>query len=430
MSADRLDLALERLDSLINWERRDRSGGMERTLDPVMDVLSRVGAPHRTFESVLVGGTKGKGSVCALVAAALQGAGVSVGVYASPHVERVTERVRIDGEEVSRDALAGALDEVWAAREQALEEKTPGAEATWFDLMTAAAFLIFAEAGIEWAIVEVGIGGRLDSTRSVEAPVSVVTNVELEHTSVLGNTREAIAGEKGAVISQGGVLVTGVSSEGDEGVWKTLQALASAAGGRVVSVPQKGSVAQRNQAIAEAVLNEMGRYGAVSDQNEPIWRSHLDSSAVQASILPGRQERFRVGGVPVILDCGHTTESAELLLEELERDPDLGRKPKLIIALGIEKDAPRLLKAFVGHVDRCLCTTAPEGRLLDSEDLAELAHAAGHDPEAWDDPTEALQDALADGRESGGWVLVFGSFYLASVLRAPLEHGQVTDPLD
>ncbi|MFT7670270.1 MAG: dihydrofolate synthase/folylpolyglutamate synthase [Planctomycetota bacterium] len=422
MAKDRLEIALDRLDGLINWEQRDRSAGMDRSLDPIVDVLKRVGAPHQLFSGVLVAGTKGKGSVCALIGAALSGADLSVGIYASPHVERVTERVRIDGAEVSRDGLAGALEQVLGAREAAQAENAPGGKATWFDLMTAAAYFLFAEAEVDWAIVEVGIGGRLDSTRSLEAPVAVVTNVALEHTAVLGDTRVAIAGEKGAVISKGGTLVTGIDPDEDPEVWEVLEALAQSADGRLVSVPQRGDFEQRNRTIAEAVLNEMGRIGAVSGSGERIWRSFLDAAAVASARLPGRAERFVIEGVNVVLDCGHTAESAELLLQELERDPDLGRKPKLIIALGQEKDAPRLLKAFVGHVDRCLCTTAPEGRLHTSNDLAELAFQAGHDPEDWEDPEGALWEVLGDAKGNGGWVLIFGSFYLASVLRASLAR--------
>lgn len=423
MGMDVLDVALERLDRLINWERRDR-GGMDRSLDPVLDVLERVGDPQDAWPSVLVAGTKGKGSVCALVAAALERAGLRVGVYASPHVERVTERVRIEGHEVAREELARALEEVLEARGGAVLAESPGAKATWFDLMTAAAFLLFAQKEVDWAVVEVGIGGRLDSTRSVQAAVSVVTNVDLEHTATLGETRAEIAAEKGAVIAAGGVLVTGVSATDDPEVWPVLEALAAEAGGRLLSVPQRGDHQTRNRALAEAVLNELGRLGAVSAAGEPLWRSFLDAEAVAAARLPGRAERFDVGGVKVVLDCGHVASSAELLLEELERDPELGKKPKLVIALGVEKDAFRLLKAFAGRVDRCLCTTASEGRLLDPRDLAEFAHRAGHDPEAWEDPLEALREVVSDAREAGGWVLVFGSFYLAGQLRPELVRSQ------
>jgi dihydrofolate synthase/folylpolyglutamate synthase len=428
MESDVLDGALERLDRLVNWERRDRSGGMERSLEPVLDLLERLGAPHRAWPAVLVAGTKGKGSVCALVGAALRRAGLRVGIYASPHVERVTERVRIDGREVSRDDLGRALEAALEAREKSCAEATPGAGATWFDLMTVAAFLLFAQEEVDWAILEVGIGGRLDSTRSVEAVVSVVTNVDLEHTAVLGGTRALIAAEKGAVVAQGGVLVTGVQREEDEEVFGVLEKLVQAAGGRLVSIPQRGELEGRNRALAESVLNELGRCGALAASGEPLWRSFLDAEAMREARLPGRQERFRVGGVPVVLDCGHVASSAELVLAELVRDPELGRRPKLIIALGVDKDATRLLKAFAGQVDRCLCTSAPEGRLLDPRDLAELALGAGHeDPEAWEDPREALQEALGDAREAGGWVLVLGSFYLVGALRPELDRAQHQD---
>lgn len=420
MNADRLDRALGRLDALVDWERRDRSD-MLRTLEPVTDVLERLGRPQEAWRSVLVAGTKGKGTVSALVGAALTGAGLTTGVYASPHVEAVTERVRVDGEQVPREELAAGLEAALDAREAALAEGTPGGAATWFDLMTAAAFVIFRERGVDWAVVEVGIGGRLDSTRAVDPLVSVVTTVGLEHTATLGPTRAAIAAEKGAVVAPAGVLVTGIAPEDGE-VFPVLERLCREAGARLVPVPQRGPVEARNRALAEAVLNELGGRGATDAGGRPLWRSHLDAAAVEAARLPARAERFRVGGVQVVLDAGHVAESATLLLDELERDPELGRRPKLVLALGREKDAEGILKAFRDRVDRVLCTSAPEGRLLEADELAELADRAGLEPEAWDDPLEALSDAVGDAREGGGWVLVFGSFYLAGALRGELAE--------
>lgn len=422
MNPDRLDRALERLDALIDWERRDRSD-MLRTLEPVTDVLARMGEPQGAWPSVLVAGTKGKGTVCALVGAALAGAGLRVGIYASPHVEEVTERVRVDGAPVSRDELGEGLEAALAAREQALEAGTAGAGATWFDLMTAAAFEIFRCREVDWAVVEVGIGGRLDSTRAVDPAVSVVTNVDLEHTATLGPTRAAIAGEKGAVVAPGGVLVTGIDPEDGE-VFPVLEALCDRAGARLVPVPQRGPVEARNRALAEAVLNELGRLGALDSGGQPLWRSHLDARAVEAARLPARAERFLVQGVQVVLDAGHVASSATLLLDELERDPGLGRCPKLVLALGREKDAGAVLKALAGRVDRVLCTSAPEGRLLEADDLAEMADRLGLETEAWEDPHDALADAVLDAREGGGWVLVFGSFYLAGALRGELAEAQ------
>jgi dihydrofolate synthase / folylpolyglutamate synthase len=431
MAKDRLDRALEELDGLINWERKDRSGGMERTLDPILALLERLGDPQEAWNGVLVAGTKGKGSVSALIAAGMGRAGLSVGIYSSPHVERVTERVRVDGAEVERDELGAALEQALAARATGIEAGDASGEATWFDLMTAASFLIFRNKGVDWAVVEVGIGGRLDSTRAVEAPVSVVTNVELEHMSTLGSTRAAIAGEKGAVISAGGTLVTGVQSEDSE-PFLVLEELAEAADGELVSVPQKGTMAERNLAIAETVLNVLGGMSAEYPECEGLWRSCLDEEAVQSAGLPGRMERFKVNGVPVILDSGHVAASAKLVLDELERDPDLGRKPKLIVALGGEKDARSVMEAFSGRIARCMCTTAPEGRLLGEQDLAQAADDADLDPEAWNDPREALGEALADAEDGGGWILVFGSFYLSAVLRDELVAAASpdSDPLE
>ncbi|MCB9914085.1 MAG: bifunctional folylpolyglutamate synthase/dihydrofolate synthase [Planctomycetes bacterium] len=419
--------ALGRLDELVNWERRDR-GGWDRTLEPVRDLLARLGDPQQAWSGVLVTGTKGKGSVASLVAAGLRRAGLSTGLYTSPHVERVTERVVVDGRQVADDDLATALEEVLEARAAAVTTGSPASASTWFDCMTAAAFLHFALAEVDWAVVEVGIGGRLDSTRAVEAPVAVVTNVDLEHTATLGTTRAAIAGEKGPVVSEGGVLVTGVPPRDAAGApdeaYAVLERLCAERGARLVPVRQSGSFDERNLALAGTVLNELGRCGVVDQDGAPLWRSHLDAEAVRGARLPAREERFQVGEVQVLLDGAHVASSVDALLARCERTPELGPKPKLVLALGREKDARAILKALLGRVDRCLCTTLSEGRLYSDQELAELAHEVGHDPEAWDDPREALEEALLDAQANGGWVLVLGSFYLAGALRPTLTRLQ------
>ncbi|HIG11795.1 MAG TPA: bifunctional folylpolyglutamate synthase/dihydrofolate synthase [Planctomycetes bacterium] len=420
--------ALAALDELVDWERRDRSD-MQRTLAPVEDVLERLGNPHHAWQGVLVAGTKGKGSVASMVAAGLARAGLLVGLYTSPHVERVTERVVLGGEEVADNCLAAALDKVLTAREAAIESHSPGAAATWFDCLTAAAFVCFEEAGVDWAVVEVGIGGRLDSTRVVEASVALVTGVDLEHTATLGDTRRKIATEKGAVVANKGVLLTGVSPRGSDGqpdeAWEALEEVCSKAKASLVSVGQNGSFEERNLALATATLAELGRGGVVDQYGAPLWRSHLDETTVRSARLPARDERFLVAGVQVVLDGGHVASSIEALLDRHERDPELGKKPKLLLALGLEKDAHTILKALQGRVDRCLCTTllgaSSGGRFFSDQALAEVAHEVGHDPEAWDDPREALTELLSDAASGGGWVLICGSFYLAGLLRPLLR---------
>ena len=189
----RLEAVLERLDRLVDWERRDRSTGpagrMRQSIDPTRDLLERLGSPERSWKSVHVAGTKGKGSVASLIAAGLRGWGADEGVYASPHVERVQERVKIRGAEVESDQLAAALERTLDAREQAVAEDTAAREATWFDVLTGAALVVLTEAGVEWAVLECGLGGRLDSTNAVASTLAVLTSVDLEHTAILGATR-------------------------------------------------------------------------------------------------------------------------------------------------------------------------------------------------------------------------------------------------
>ncbi len=153
--------ALARLDALTDWERRPR-GAMRVGLEPMQDLVGRLGDPQKAFRSIHVAGTKGKGSVSALIEAALVRAGLKVGRYGSPHVEHVTERVSVDGRPVGDLTLAHGLECALDAYEAARAAMTPGAEATWFDLMTAAALVIFKQAGLDWVAVEVGIGGRLE----------------------------------------------------------------------------------------------------------------------------------------------------------------------------------------------------------------------------------------------------------------------------
>ena len=154
--------ATARLDALTDWERRPR-GTMRVGLEPMLDLAERLGNPQKFFRSIHVAGTKGKGSVSALIEAALVRAGLRVGRYGSPHVERVTERISVQGTRCRRAHACARLEpRARRLRGRRCQAGTPAANATWFDLLTAAAFVIFAETQREWAVVEVGLGGRLD----------------------------------------------------------------------------------------------------------------------------------------------------------------------------------------------------------------------------------------------------------------------------
>ena len=290
--------AQARLDALTDWERRPRNT-MRVGLEPMQDLAARLGDPQKSFRSIHVAGTKGKGSVSALIEAALGRAGLRVGRYGSPHVERVTERVSVQGRDVDEPTLARALNRALDAYEGARAAATSAANATWFDLLTAAAFLIFRETRVEWAVIEVGLGGRLDSTNIVDGEIAVVTNIALEHTEILGNTRAAIAGEKVGILKPGAVLITTLSA-GDE-AGRVLQSRAEKLGSRVkrTRVDASAPIDEINLALAAAVLGELRRKGVSVLSGEPVGVALLGAETRAAARLPGRMERFDIDPGPI-----------------------------------------------------------------------------------------------------------------------------------
>src|SRR5882672_3550697 len=202
--------ALERLTrALTDYERSSafHRGEIGWSLRRMRRLVATLGDPLRRIAVVHVAGSKGKGSVCLLAEALLRAHGLRTGLYLSPHVDRWTERIQLDGRELSVPAMGAAMEEVLrAAARVGLEMPT------LFETLTAAAFLAFRRARVDVAVVEVGIGGRLDATNVVAADVSVVTALELEHTALLGRTLTAIAGEKAGIFRRGTAGLSGVAA--------------------------------------------------------------------------------------------------------------------------------------------------------------------------------------------------------------------------
>lgn len=437
----RLAAVLARLEVLIDWERRDRSAlalqSMRVDTGPARALCALVGAwpldgsaPRPVV--VHVAGSKGKGSVAALVDAALASAGWRVGRYGSPHVERLTERFVIEGHEVGDGDLAQVLEEVMDARDGALGPGSQVAASTWFDVLTAAAFLLFARARLDAWVVECGLGGRLDSTNVLTGDVAVVTGIELEHTAILGSTRAEIAGEKAGILKRGARAVVGLVPPDQPGARPELgpgepdpasQVIARVAGALDVPTewrprgPTHGFEAH-NRAIAGAVLDALGAGGHRSRSGAPLGAHLVHGLPPGAARLPGRWERLDVGGVPLVLDGAHVATSLGALLDQLERDPTLPGLPVVVLGMGKDKDAEALLKCLVGRVDSVLCSSAGVGPYLAPEVLATKAQALGLRTQTVPDPRRAVQMAL--GAASGRWVLVTGSLHLVGAVRPSL----------
>ncbi len=413
----RLEAALSRLDRLVDWERRARADGRGRrmrvSLEPIRDLCQRLGSPAQAFRAVHVAGSKGKGSVSALVAAGLRRSGVREGLYSSPHVEHVRERLSLCGLPVDEDVLAAALERALEARELARGADDPGRDATWFDVLTAAAFLALAEARIEVGVIECGLGGRLDSTNVVHGEVCAITSIYLEHTAILGRTRGAIAAEKAGIIEPGSVVVVAALGPDDEAT-AVIESVAAERGARSVRVVLAGSesLEERNLRLAGVILDEFGRLLP----QRGVSADCLDARARAEARLPGRGERRSVGKTRVVLDGAHVPESLELVLRDLARDPELAVPPVVLIGMGKEKDARGLLQLLRGRVDRVLCTSVGHGPYRDPMELRAIAVELGLPAETLPDPRAGLEEAV---RAAGarGWVLVTGSLHLVGAVR-------------
>jgi dihydrofolate synthase/folylpolyglutamate synthase len=352
--------ATEFVESLSPWPK-DGFG-----LDRIKTLLTRLGDPQLRYPSIHVVGTNGKSTVTRTTEALLAGAGLAVGAYLSPHVRGWGERIRVRGEEADFDA---AIERVRAEAELL--------EATQFEVLTAAALAEFAEAGVDVAVVEAGLGGRHDATNVLRSPIQVLTNVALEHTEVLGTTREAIAAEKLAVVQPGAVVVLG------EPEWEAL--------GRDNGAGQVVVAGNSNLALAIAAAEAfLGR---------PV-DGHVD---VQ---LPGRLERVSEDPLE-IWDGAHNLAGLGYALPRLP-----GARYVVVASILADKDADGMLAALSVLGDRLVATSSTNERSLPAAELARRAEPFFTHVEPIEDPA----DALAHARAPGEPVLVTGSLYLLADL--------------
>lgn len=377
-------------------------------LDTTRRLLSALGNPHEVFATVHIGGTNGKGSVATLVAAALARQGHRVGLYTSPHLVSFRERIRVDGIPISRDAVA-----TWTEHLRLLADET---SATFFEMTTAIAFADFAARGAEIAVVEVGLGGRLDSTNVVTPLVSAVTHIALDHMKYLGDTLEQIAREKAGIAKPGVPFVIGepdpalaaLLAEAAAAAVHEQEAGATAAArivepGRTWGLPLglSGPHQRRNAAVADAVLAELPARWRPSPENT--------AEAFAGARLPGRLDRRGRW----LFDVAHNPDGVEALVTALRAEPPPGPVHALVSILG-DKEWPSMLVALDQVVDRGILTVAPsaEGRRWDLEWLSRWLERPDRPPAhaEWKLVPD-FQEALGEASEGAGTVLVTGSFH-------------------
>jgi dihydrofolate synthase/folylpolyglutamate synthase len=337
-------------------------------------LLADLGDPQRRYPAIHVVGTNGKTSTTLLTAELLRAEGVHVGAYISPHVRGWSERIQVAGADAD---LEGALARV----------RPHAAGATQFEVLTAAALAEFASRAVDVAVVEAGLGGRYDATNVLDARVVVLTNVARDHTDVLGETREAIAGEKLAVVTKGATVILG------DAEW---QELARANGAARVDVPGASNLALA-VAAAEAHL---GR---------PV-----DPHAADGLAVPGRLERR--GEQPLeIWDGAHNLAGIGYLLPRLP-----AHEYTIVASILADKDAEAMLRALTALGSSFLATQSSNPRALPADELARLAAPHFARVEAVSDPAGAVARARSAAGPDGA-VLVTGSLYLLSDLYNPYD---------
>ena len=386
--------------------------GMTLGLDRVRSALAEVGDPHEGLAVAHVAGSNGKGSTSAMIESIARAAGLSTGLYTSPHLARFAERIRIGGREIEDDPFEDALEKALRAA---------SGELTFFEALTVAAFVAFRDANVDLAVLEVGLGGRLDATNVVARPLAcAITSISLEHTAVLGGTIDAIAREKAGILKRGAPYVLG-----------RLPAEAARAIDEVAANVGAGPKWTRPLAPVDTALHgEHQRWNAaVASAVADMLSARFPSipGAIRRGLAevrwPGRFEKIAArNGVTVIFDGAHNDEGAEALVRAFAKEGAPKERTTLVFGALADKSWSAMLGAVADLASRRIYT-APKGRApAPFEDLARVAPGA-IEP----DPAKALNRAI-DEAQPGDTVLVTGSLYLVGEARAALL-GLTSDPI-
>lgn len=434
--------ALERLDTAL-------TSGIHPSLDGIRALCQALGDPQLSFASIQVAGTNGKSSTVRYVEALLRAEGVRTALYTSPHLERYPERFELGGTVVSDHLFAEA---VWSALDAAesLRPETLGTSDgfTEFELLTAAALWLFAREGTEIAVLEVGLGGRWDATSVVDPVVAAITGIGLDHTHILGDTLEAIAAEKAAIIGAGTRPVFG---PGTVVVEALLLALAEEAGVRPVLVRPAGSagndvgplttyeVLERPKTPSGftrmAIRGMYADYG-VCEAKGPAYQAANAATAVgvvesalgraldvepvrralASTCVPGRFELVQKSP-PVVIDGSHNPQAALVLSEAIaDAWPHPDARPVVLLGVLADKDAVGIVEALAPVAGRFAVTAPGSPRAMLSQDLALIVRSVtGVAPEVYSTVRAAL-DALAASSSEG--LVVTGSLITAGEARA------------
>lgn len=425
--------ALRHLDRHVNFEAKaGRWEGL--SLDRIRSLTNVMGDPHLAYPVIHVTGTNGKGSTTLMITELLKARGLHVGTYTSPHLERVNERIRLDGEPLNDDAFGHAVNQV--AGVESLVDGT----LSYFEVLTAAAFDCFAEHAVDVAVVEVGLLGRWDATNVVDAEVAVVTNVGRDHTDGLGDWRRAIGEEKAGIIKPNSTLVLGETSRELRDVFLAEQS---------AGVFERGvhfDVMANRVAVGGRAAELQGPYGRYDDvfialhgahqadnavlalaATEAFFASALEDDVVREAFaavkVPGRFEILHRHPL-VVLDAAHNPDGARVATETLDEDFGVGRRRLLVFGLLGGRDIGDMLDALGADRADVVIVCEPDWpRRIPAEEIAAVAAERGIVVEIVRPIEDAVQRAIALA-DPDDVVLVTGSNYVIGPARQALLESQ------
>lgn len=390
--------------------------GIKLGLENIRAILAALGNPEQSWPSIHIGGTNGKGSVAAMVERGLRAAGLRTGRYTSPHLDRIEERVAIDGTPVDRAIFETVAADVLEAVDSLQRPSMP----TFFEVSTAVAFEVFRRRQVDVAIVEVGLGGRFDATNVLTPVIAAIVSIAFDHEKHLGRTLSDIAFEKAGIAKPGVPLVIGrLPDEARDRIEKVAAevgapiidapALADTSAGTALKLALAGRHQVENAGVAVAILEAWSRL-----------RSHVPAAAIATGLTdcewPARLEWLRVPGGDVLIDAAHNPAGAQALASYLE-DIQSARLP-IVFAAMADKDTAAMIKALAPAASMFVATTVPSARARPAEEMA--AEIQRHAP---DTPVIAVSEpnmAVARALEHAPKVVACGSIYMIGPLRARL----------
>jgi len=409
----RYQQALDYIYSFIDYESQPRPrDAIHYDLRRMDELLARLDNPHLKARTVHIAGTKGKGSVAAMVASALTASGYITGLYTSPHLHTFNERIRVDDRLISNEELVALVDRL-KPEVEAVNEKATYGQLTTFEIITALGFVYFEQKGVDLQVIEVGLGGRLDATNVVQPEICIITSISFDHTEVLGNTLVEIATEKAGIIKPNSIVIT--SPQADE-VDKIIEKACLDCQAELVRVGSDVTWRGTGFDYSQQSLQVQGKLGSY-ELSIPLLGQHQLNNAATAvaalEILAGKGFHISVGSIAnglakvdwpgrlqvlsrrplVVVDGAHNTDSARKLKQSLEQYFDFD-KAVLIIGVSSDKDIAGIISELVPLFDEVIATHSIHPRAMPTAPIVAEFRRQGVEAKETDDIAVALPLAL------------------------------------